>query len=203
MISLKYIIMADGKGKRWKNFNGLPKHLVPIEGKPMIVRTIEQIRHIDPESEIIITSHNKAYDFPGATRYEPRDNHMEIDRFTEELIDDDICFLYGDTFYTEDCLLKISESDLGKVTFFGNEKSIVAIKIRDGEEFRQHKKKVKELYLDGKIENCIGWQVYQSYAGLVIGNEKKIGDYFIHISRETFDINTPEDYLSTIGEAGK
>lgn len=195
--------MADGKGKRWNNFNGLPKHLVPIDGEPMIKRTIEQIRRIAPQSEIIITSHNKAYDFPGSTRYEPKDNHMEIDRFTEELIADNICFLYGDTFYTEDCLLKISESQLGKVTFFGNEKSIVAIKITDGEEFRKHKKKVKDLYLDGKIDNCIGWQVYQSYAGLEIGNEKRIGTSFIHISRETFDINTPEDYFNKVGNKGE
>ena len=51
--------------------------------------------------------------------------------------------------------------------------------------------------------HILGWQVYQSYAGLEIGNDKKIGKYFINISQETFDINTPEDYLKSFGSIGR
>ena len=84
---MKYIIMADGEGKRWKNYNGLPKHLIPVDGEPIIKRTIDQIRSIDDRGDIIITSHNESYEFEGAKRYEPESNHLEIDRFTEELIE--------------------------------------------------------------------------------------------------------------------
>ena len=200
---MKYIIMADGEGKRWKNYNGLPKHLIPVDGEPIIKRTIDQIRSIDDRGDIIITSHNESYEFEGAKRYEPESNHLEIDRFTEELIEDNICCLYGDTYDTDRCLCRISEEDCGQLSFFGNEKSIVAVKIRCGEEFRKHKNIVRDLYIQGKIDNCIGWQVYQSYAGLEIGNDKKIGKYFINISQETFDINTPEDYLKSFGSIGR
>ena len=57
---MKYIIMADGEGKRWKNYNGLPKHLIPVDGEPIIKRTIDQIRSIDDRGDIIITSHNES-----------------------------------------------------------------------------------------------------------------------------------------------
>ena len=117
---MKYIIMADGEGKRWKNYNGLPKHLIPVDGEPIIKRTIDQIRSIDDRGDIIITSHNESYEFEGAKRYEPESNHLEIDRFTEELIEDNICFLYGDTYYTDRCLCRISEEDCGQLSFFGN-----------------------------------------------------------------------------------
>ena len=29
---MKYIIMADGKGTRWQNYNDIPKHLIEIGG---------------------------------------------------------------------------------------------------------------------------------------------------------------------------
>jgi len=95
---MRYVIMADGKGSRWKNYKGIPKHLIEINGEKIIQRTIRLLREYAPQNEIIVTSHNPAYEFEGAVRYEPQNNLLEIDRFTEELIIDDICFLYGDTF---------------------------------------------------------------------------------------------------------
>lgn len=192
---MQYIIMADGEGKRWQFFNGLPKHLVEINGERIIERTIRLIRRYENNDEIIVTSHDKRYEFEGAKRYEPQNNNLEIDRFTEELIEDDVCFLYGDTYYTESCIETIVTTQLDNTVFFGNEKSIVGIKVKDGNEFKKHINIIKELYLNGEINKCIGWQVYQSYAGLKIGNNKVIGDFFIDINKGTFDINTPEDYL--------
>ena len=51
------------------------------------------------------------------------------------------------------------------------------------------------MYLEGRIDNCIGWQVYQSYVGIPIGNQIKIGTNFNLVTKDNFDINTPEDYM--------
>ena len=32
--------MADGEGKRWGNYLGIPKHLIEIDGEPIIKRTV-------------------------------------------------------------------------------------------------------------------------------------------------------------------
>ena len=178
---MKYIIMADGKGTRWNNYHNIPKHLIEIGGETLLARTVRLLRENDARADIVITS------------YEPQNNHLEIDRFTEELIADDVCFLYGDTFYSESVIQKIADTPAEKLLFFGNERSIVAIKVADGALFRQHVDRVRALFLAGKIEKCIGWQVYQSFEGLPFG-EKTIAADYILIQDGTEDFNSPADY---------
>ncbi len=190
---MKYIIMADGKGTRWNNYHNIPKHFIEIDGETLLARTVRLLRENDARADIVITSHDPRYEVPGARRYEPQNNHLEIDRFTEELIADDVCFLYGDTFYSESVIQKIADTPAEKLLFFGNERSIVAIKVADGALFRQHVDRVRALFLAGKIEKCIGWQVYQSFEGLPFG-EKTIAADYILIQDGTEDFNSPADY---------
>ena len=190
---MKYIIMADGKDTRWNNYHNIPKHLIEIDGETLLARTVRLLRENDARADIVITSHDPRYEVPGARRYEPQNNHLEIDRFTEELIADDVCFLYGDTFYSESVIQKIADTPAEKLLFFGNERSIVAIKVADGALFRQHVDRVRALFLTGKIEKCIGWQVYQSFEGLPFG-EKTIAADYILIQDGTEDFNSPADY---------
>ena len=190
---MKYIIMADGKGTRWNNYHNIPKHFIEIDGETLLARTVRLLRENDARADIVITSHDPRYEVPGARRYEPQNNHLEIDRFTEELIADDVCFLYGDTFYSESVIQKIADTPAEKLLFFGNERSIVAIKVADGALFRQHVDRVRARFLAGKIEKCIGWQVYQSFEGLPFG-EKTIAADYILIQDGTEDFNSPADY---------
>lgn len=191
--------MADGKGIRWNNYKNVPKHLVEIDGETLLARTVRLLKEYDADSEIIITSHDKRYEFEGATRYEPLNNVLEIDRFTYELIEDNICFLYGDTYYTEEAIEKIVSTDTDDLLFFGNNKSIVAIKVADSKLLKKNIDNVKELYLNKKIENCKGWQVYQSYQNLEF-DKKQIGNKFIVLDEKTNDYNTPEDYENSINK---
>ncbi|MCQ2551220.1 MAG: 2-C-methyl-D-erythritol 4-phosphate cytidylyltransferase [Clostridia bacterium] len=190
---MKYIIMADGKGTRWGMYKDIPKHLIKINGETLLGRTVRLINEMDEEADVIITSHNPEYEFEGAKRYEPLNNHLEIDRFTEELIEDDICFLYGDTFYREDDLKQIIASDVEDLLFFGNERSIIAIKVKDGDLFKSHVDNVRNLFLAGKIEKCVGWQVYQSFLNLPFGI-KKIDKKYVFMDQGSQDFNSPEDY---------
>ena len=190
---MKYIIMADGKGTRWQKYNDIPKHFIEINGETLLARTVRLLRQGDPGCEVIITSHDPRYEVEGATRYEPVNNHLEIDRFTEELIADNVCFLYGDTYYSEDAADIIINTEAEDILFFGNQRSIVAVKVADGELFRSHVDRVRQLFIEGKIEKCIGWQVYQSFTGLPFG-EKKIESKYIILEDSTEDFNSPEDY---------
>lgn len=192
---MKYIIMADGKGTRWNNSLGIPKHLVEIEGERLLDRTVRQIRSHDQKAEIIITSHDERYDIPGATRYEPKNNVLEIDRFTYELIEDNVCFLYGDTFYTEPAMDTIVNTPTDKVLFFGSERSIVAIKVATADVFKECIDQVKKLFIEGKIKNCIGWQTYQCFNGYEY-DVKRVGDNYVLIDDKTLNINNLEDFQS-------
>ena len=190
---MKYIIMADGKGTRWKNYQNIPKHLIKIDGEILLERTVRQLNNQDKNAKVIITSHDKRYEFKGATRYEPLNNVLEIDRFTEELIEDNICFLYGDTYYTDETINNIINSKVDDILFFGNQKSIVAIKVKDSKLFKKHISNVKNLFLENKIQNCKGWQVYQSFQNLEF-DKKQIKDKFVIVDDDTIDYNTPKEY---------
>lgn len=189
---MKYIIMADGKGTRWNNHQDIPKHFIQIGGETLLARTVRLLKERDPACEVIITSHDSRYEVEGATRYEPKNNVLEIDRFTRELIEDHICFLYGDTFYSESSMDAIVHADVEDLLFFGNERSIVAVKVKDAELFSAQIQNVTDLFLAGKIKDCKGWQVYQSFTGLPF-DVKQIGEKYIYIKDETKDFNSPED----------
>lgn len=193
---MKYVIMADGKGKRWNNYDNIPKHFVVINGEMVIQRVVRLIRKFDQDADVIITSHDPRYEIEGARRYEPKNNVLEVDRFTEELIEDNMCFLYGDTYYSEEAMQTIVDTKVDDIQFFGNGKSIVAIKIKDSELFRYHVQNVRKLFLKGEIKQCIGWQVYQSFLNLPFGI-KQIVDKYIYINDNTQDFNTPDDLKST------
>jgi len=185
--------MADGKGSRWQNYNNIPKHFIEINGEKIIERTVRLLTEHGAE-EVIITSHDDRYEIKGARRYEPKNNVLEIDRFTEELIEDNVCFLYGDTYYSDECIKSIFETETDDILFFGNEKSVVAIKVKDGERFRAEVQKVRTQFLEGKTDKCKGWQVYRSFVGLPL-DSKKITGNFVMTDNTTEDFNTPKDYL--------
>lgn len=196
---MRFVIMADGQGTRWNNYMGVPKHLALVDGEPVLGRTVRLLREAAAEAgaeepEIIITSHDPRYEFEGAVRHEPANNIYEIDRFTSELICDDMCFLYGDTVYDKDVLADIAASHVDDILFYGNSKSVVAVRIGDAELFRRHFDRVRNLFIEGEIEKCKGWQIYQSVTGQDLKEKPVIGDKFVAVAGSTTDINTPEEY---------
>ena len=197
---MRYVIMADGKGSRWNDFMGHKKHDISISGETLLERTVRLVHKFDNSAEVIITSHDKSVDIPGAIRYEPKNNVLEIDRFTAELIGDNMCFLYGDVLYSEDAIKTvIAHRGQTPLLFFGSEKSICAVLIGSGGLFRSLYLDVRTRFIDGEINECKGWQVYHLYAGLPLTG-RGIGESFVLLDSFTRDFNTPEDYLNYVSE---
>ena len=190
---MKYVIMADGDMKRWRTDCDTPKHLLRVGGETLLERLVRQLHENDETAQVIITSHDRRYEVPGATRYEPRNNHLEIDRFTWELIQDDICFLYGDTYYTDEAVRTICRTMTDALHFVGTDRSIVAVVAHDAELLRRHILQAREAFLSGAIQECRGWQVYQSYVGQAFG-PPRIGPAFTRLSDGTCGFNTWQDY---------
>lgn len=191
---MRYVIMADGKGSRWNNYMGHGKHDIRIGDETLLERTVRLLHEHDSAAEVIITSHNKALHIDGAVRYEPKNNVLEIDRFTAELIGDDMCFLYGDVYYSEEAVKAIVEcADKQPLLFVGSEKSICAVLVKDGALFKSLYEKIRSMFLDGKITECKGWQVYHLYAGLPL-ESREIGGGYLITDSFTRDFNSPDDY---------
>lgn len=197
---MRYVIMADGKGSRWNDFMGHKKHDISVSGETLLERTVRLVHKFDNTAEVIITSHDKSVNVPGASRYEPKNNVLEIDRFTAELIGDDMCFLYGDVLYSEDAIKTvIAHRGQRPLLFFGSDKSICAVLIGDGELFRSLYLEVRKRFVEGEIAEGKGWQVYHLYVGLPL-NGRGIGESFVILDSFTRDFNTPEDYLNYLSK---
>ncbi len=197
---MRYVIMADGKGSRWNDFMGHKKHDISVSGETLLERTVRLVHKFDNTAEVIITSHDTSVNVPGASRYEPKNNVLEIDRFTAELIGDDMCFLYGDVLYSEDAIKTvIAHRGQRPLLFFGSEKSICAVLVGDGELFRSLYLEVRRRFVEGEIAECKGWQVYHLYAGLPLSG-RGIGESFVILDSFTRDFNTPEDYLNYLSK---
>lgn len=188
---MKYIIMAAGKGTRWNNYLGVPKHLIEINGETLLARTTRLLKE-NGIKDYIITSSDERYKQYGTTIPQTR-NDAEIDRF-EYVNDNEVCYLYGDVYYTDEAIKTIINTKAQDVLFFGSHVEIFAVKIIDKDMFYAHKKKVKELYMQGRINRCIGWEVYRSIHKIPF-NQHIITNRYVYIEDGTDDIDYPEDYI--------
>lgn len=191
---MTYVIMCAGEGKRWGNYKGVPKHLIDINGETLIGRTTRLLKKFGINN-YIITTNDVRYKQYGITRPQTY-NDCEIDRF-EEINDNEICYLYGDVYYTEEALKSIINTLTNEILFFGSNFEIFAIKIVDKDLFMLHKNRVKRLYLSGEIKRCIGWEVYRSLNHIPF-DEHRITERYYKILDGTDDIDYPEDYENFI-----
>lgn len=178
---------------RWEKMCKIPKHLLPIDDEILLGRTVRQVKENDPEAEIIVTSHDPAYGNYGAVRYEPKNNIYEIDRFTAELIADDVCFLYGDTYYTDEAIRKICGIETQTMYFVGTSRAIVAVKVHDADMMRYHFTRIRNMHIAGQLDDCRGWQLYQSFTGQSF-EKIRIEESFLKLDDGTQGFNCIEEY---------
>lgn len=187
----RYVIMANGVGQRWNNHLGIPKHLYEVEGETLVARIVRQLRNFDPRGEVIISSSDPRVEVSHTLRHEPEKNEIELDRFVPELITENTCFLYGDTFYTDHALQQIIADKPEGIRFFATEKSIVAVKSADSSALFRHLDNVRTKFLSGQLPTCKGWQLLDSYREDV--NETAADSVLVAVEDRTMDFNTPED----------
>ncbi len=190
-----YIVMADGEGKRWGNYKGVPKHLVEINGETLLGRTTRLLQ--EHNVDYIITSSDERYKCYGNVIPQSH-RDCEIDRF-EDIDAKELCYLYGDVYYTDAAMDTIIKTPTDEILFFGSDYEIFGIKIKNKKMFMKHKNKVKKLYLRGKIDRCIGWEVYKSINNIPL-NDYAITERYYMITDDTDDIDYPEDYENFVNK---
>lgn len=208
---VKYIILADSS----VGFE-IPKQLSIVCNEPIIKRTIRLLKE-NGIKDIIITSHDKRFDNLGVERYEPLHNYYVpnfkdyklnkgywLNAFPIELLNEPICFLFGDVYYSENAIKTIVETPTDSTLFFcsyeNKDKKYIkhhdeplAYKVVDYELFKKHIKIVKKFKDKGKCcREPIVWELYRSINGQDI-NEHKMTNNYIAINDESCDIDTTKD----------
>lgn len=187
------IIMCAGDGKRWNNYLGVPKQLIEIDNEPLLYRTIRLLKQNGVhKNEILITMHPDIEPFNVDVGQVINYTKYEIDRFY--YAKGQVIYLYGDVYYSERAIKSILSEDY---MFFGRNgsstitnkpyKELFAVK-GDGDTIKQYVDKVRNLYENGQIDRCIGWNLYETYYNT------KDATHIFNINDETDDFDTPEDY---------
>ena len=203
--NIKYIILADSS----VGFE-TPRQLTMINGEPIIARTIRLLKN-QGVKDIILTAHDTRFDNLGATRYEPKFNDYIpkkagywVSAFPIELLNQPICFLFGDVYYSENAIKTIVNTETNGTMFFCSYQNKdcryikkhdepLGYKIVDYELFKKHIQIIKDFKDSGQaIREPIVWELYRSINGIPI-KEHKLTTNYTAINDESCDIDTQQD----------
>ena len=154
------------------------------------------------------------FDDLGATRYEPLNNDFDyikrtgywLNAFSVELMNEPVCFIWGDVYFSENAIKTIVETETDSTLFFctyqnKSPKYIkehdepLAYKVVDCELFKKHIEIVKKRKDNGECcREPIVWELYRDIHGLYI-NEHVMTDDYIAINDESCDIDSEEDLV--------
>lgn len=188
---MKYIIMADGQGKRWNNYMGVPKHLIELNGERLIDRTVRLLKENDIQNIIVMAS-DERYKIEGTKLIPQSIREYEIDRFDLQFLNGEVCYLYGDVYYTEEAIQKIVETPTDDILVFGRNKpseinkkeygELFAFKVKNVDKFKQCVSYIRNEVIAGRNRD-LGWELYSH-----------IGCPFILIDDRSEDFDYPKDF---------
>ncbi len=203
---MKYIIMCGGTYKKWET----PKHLTKINGERLVDRTIRLLRENGIE-DIYISSNNPIFDSCGVPRLEHDNNYtLTKDGNTGYWLDafypteEPITYLYGDVYYSDNCIKTIINTPTDDVLFFASTipcrpnyfkqwEEPFGFKVVNQRRFRQCInicKKKRDRGLTNR--EPVSWELYRVLNGIDI-NKHRILTGFVAINDESVDIDSPED----------
>lgn len=206
-ICKKYVILAYSNDKTFD----IPRQMVEIEGEPLLKRTIRLLRENGIE-DITVTGKNESYKDLGVKLYSSKTNDFDyikrtgywLNAFDYELMDEPVCFIWGDVYFSEEAIKTIVETDTDSSMFFCsyNNKSEYyikehdepfAYKVVDTDLFKEHIEKVKKMKDEGLCcREPIIWEVYRSIHNQDINTHEMTTDY-VAINDITCDIDSACD----------
>ena len=201
---MRYVILAKGQHK---GFRG-PRQLSVINGERLLDRTIRLLKE-NGVKDILVTGRYKLKD---VIVYDPLDNDFDyntekgywLSAFSKEFLNEPVCFIWGDVYFSENAIKTIVESETKSTLFFCSYKNRsfryikkhdepFAYKVVDTDLFKKHINIVKRLYDEGKTNrHPIVWELYRSINGIDV-NEHKLENNVVIINDITCDIDKPED----------
>ena len=98
---MKILILADGEGKRWNNYQGVPKQLLRIDGETLIDRMCRQLHENGADDIVIIGPYKNQY----ATNDKfSADKKRKLFQEIAERYREPFIMLNGDCFYTDEII---------------------------------------------------------------------------------------------------
>ena len=115
--AMKYYILANGEGTRWHNYRGVPKQLIEIEGETILHRMIRLLREEGVAKKNIIIC-GKFEDDDATTKLTKSKTKREVFEEISNLAKGPFTILYGDCYYTKECIHEVVTRPIKKYDEF-------------------------------------------------------------------------------------
>ncbi len=201
-----YAIMCGGEYPEFE----IPKQLLTVRGERLVERTIRLFRKYGAE-DICILSNNPVFDGLGVPRIADERNdyihgtdRLWLNAFYDGFpIDAEVCFIFGDVYFTENAVDKIVHCDKPGNVLFGSKISAnklgknwgepFAYVIRDYVGFLTSVQTCIQMYYAGMTDrHPIVWEAYRVDNGININRQAVLPETFTIIDDDTIDIDAPE-----------
>lgn len=203
---MKYIIMCGGHYPGWQ----IPRQLIPINGEPVVERTIRLLREagIDTEDIAISSGLSLFKDFGVDVLYHENDFTGDsktggcwVDAFYP--MTEPVCYLMGDVVFSPEAIRKIVNTQTDDVDFFASAPPFdhryvkqwaepFAFKVNDTGLFFMSIAITKRLQDEGRFRRIpIAWELWQVIRDTEL-NFVRYDNYTV-INDYTCDIDKPED----------
>lgn len=213
---MRAIVIADGDGTRWRNHLGVPKHLIPFLGEPLVHRTGRQLREAGFETFIVGPAGDDRYRVGGCALAESGPRVPEW-HDASKFLDSQYLWsetrrtvvVYGDVFFDDEAVDAIASYDEREWRLFARLDGSPVTGTRWGECFAQsfwpehidaHRAAfdvILEARAAGRIRRCGGWEHYRAMCGLDPARHAA-GDRLIEVGGWTDDFDFPQDYATWV-----
>lgn len=210
------LIVCGGRGDRWNNYLGVPKQLAPIEGEPLLARTVRQVRARGLIPAVVAQPHDNRFNVAGAAVAwaEPSPDLGGAARYWDSRdvwsLRSRTVILHGDVWFSDEALERILTFDDGWTCFarlnanrlthkptgelFG-----VSFSPADIGDFERAILRAAQLWQEGVISRCIGFEIWRAMQGLPDAEVRGSTPYrnvgrCVEIDDWTDDLDRPHDY---------
>ena len=116
---MRVIIRCAGGARRWADYLGVPKHLAPINGEPVLHRTVRLCNEIAPDADVKVIVQDlsdKRYKVPGSSRStdKPTPEYGDVDKIasSRHLWDRErTVTMWGDIWWTRQAITDVLTAD--------------------------------------------------------------------------------------------
>lgn len=196
---MRVIIACAGPQDKWNGHLGVPSHLAPVEGEPLLHRTVRQALTLTDDVHVTAPPDDR-YDVPGAVRHWPGEHSNEYAASRRCWNDEGrTVLMLGDVYFTDAAVRTIGTWGGRAYRVFGRRGASRRTGTPYGEIFavswwpEQHPVLDEHLNRIGDMTKA-GWRLLRLMQGTPLDRHVVRARHFTRIDDLTDDLDYPADY---------
>jgi len=199
------IVIAAGDATRWGDYRDTPKHLLEVDGEPILHRTVRLLKE-RVDTVWVVSQNDGRYQQHGANIYTVTPGDSDADKFysSRALWSGHTLIVYGDAYFTDDAVVTMC-AEVKRWTLFCRptpsditgspygECWAYSVPARQLELFRDRLVWLAGMHELAEVHRCGGWELYRALLGQDLSEHRMTTNYTV-IDDWSEDFDYPSDY---------